>query len=167
MSYFVVGLPRSRTAWLSVFLSQSGMHCFHDGFNGCKTLKEYHEKIYCCGDSSTGLMLFDLNKEYPDSPVLIIEKTEEEIEKCILWCDLVYGGSSREVILDLNERMKKIEGLRIMQSDVYNKLPEIWSHLIGAIWSDHYALMTNLNIQANPYNIDFNVSGELLNEIAQ
>jgi len=154
LSYFIAGLPRSRTAWLSVFMSQSGMYCHHDGFNGCKSMFEYGRKIKGCGDSSTGLTLIDLNKVFPDSKVVVIEKTELELGQCIEWCNLAYGGDSRDQILKMNDKLLKIKGLRIKQSDIDSRLQDIWGHLVPTKWHDKYKRLTHFNIQADPYNID-------------
>jgi len=167
MSYFVVGLPRSRTAWLSVFLSQSGMFCHHEGLNGCRSLFDYQMKVKNNGDSSTGLMLIDLNKMFPHSPVVIIEKTTRQIYECIKWCDNTYGGSSHDYIHQLNREMKKIKGLRINQSDIDARLHEIWRYLIDTPWRDNYATLKDFNIQSDPFNIDTRAAMELFSDRLQ
>lgn len=167
MSYFVAALPRSRTAWLSVFLSQSGTFCHHEGLNGCKTINDYLNKIGDGGDSSTGLMMIELNKLFPDSPVVIIEKNLKQLKRCIEWCDQTYGGSSRDSIYQFNEQMKDINGLRINQSDINERLPEIWRYLINETWKEKHSILKNFNIQSDPFNIDINAARELLNEFVQ
>ncbi len=154
MSYFIAGLPRSRTAWLSVFMSQSGYYCYHDGFNGCKSMKEYRDKIKGCGDSSTGLTIIDLNKEFPDSKVVVIEKNRDEIEKCIEWCSRTYGVDAREQILEMNKKLSKIKGLRIQQSDIDKRLRDIWAHLTTQNWNERYRKLSDFYIESDPFNID-------------
>jgi len=167
MSYFVVGLPRSRTAWLSVFLSQSGRFCHHEGLNGCRSLDEYSNKLNNGGDSSTGLMMIKLNKLFPDSPVVIIEKNHEQVKRCIKWCDDTYGGDSRDYIYQLNEQMKEIKGLRINQSDINDRLHEIWRYLIDMPWKETYTILKDFNIQSDPFNIDAKAAKELFNGLIQ
>lgn len=165
MSYFVAGLPRSRTAWLSVFLSQSGVFCHHDGFNGCRTMAEYKNKVEGLGDSSTGLMMIELNKLFPDSPIVIIEKNSKQIDRCIKWCDKTYGANSRDKIHQLNEQMREIKGLRVNQSDINDRLIEIWDHLIGKPWKDSYSIIKDFNIQSDPFNIDVVSAKEFLSDL--
>lgn len=40
MNYFIVGLPRSRTAWLSVLLTGDGSFCFHEGLQHCESVNQ-------------------------------------------------------------------------------------------------------------------------------
>ena len=167
MNYFVIGLPRSRTAWLSVFLSQSGVYCHHEGLNGCRNIKEYQKKINTNGDSSTGLMMFDIKKMYPDAPIVIIEKSNEELQSCIDWCRRTYGIKSAAHIFRLSELLSRVNGLRIKQSEISERLPDIWAHLIGTKWKEEYANIDNINIQCDPYNIDLKAATELFSEAIQ
>ena len=153
-SFFVFGLPRSRTAWLSVFLSQSGVFCHHDGINGCSSTDEYQEKIKGCGDSTTGFFAIDYDSLYQSSNRVIIEKSYSEIERCIEWCDSTYLTNSRDEILRQNDILMGIDGLRVKQSDINNSLPLIFEHLTEQDWNERYSIITNLNVQSDPYGID-------------
>lgn len=142
-------------------MSQSGVYCHHDGFNGCFDLEEYREKISGCGDSSTGLMMIDFENEFPQSRVVIIEKSERELKKCIEWCDQIYNINSSELVNDLNERLLKISGLRIKQSDITKRLRDIWEYLVDEPWNDKYSKIIDFNIQSNPFNIDVEAAKSL------
>lgn len=154
MNYFIVGLPRSRTSWLSVFMSQSGKYCLHDGFNGCNSLIEYWDKLEDGGDSSTGLMMIDINKLKPNSPIVIIEKSERELERCIKWCEKTYGLDYRDHIYELHDKIIKIEGLHIQQSEINSHLKRIWEHLVDDEWDEKYTNMKDFNIQVVNHSID-------------
>ena len=167
MSYFISGLPRSRTAWLSVFMSQSGTYYHHDGFNGCHSLEDYKHKVNNCGDSSTGLTLIDLNKEFPLSKVVIIEKTNEEFEACVKWCSQVYGLDSRKELELMRDKQKSMTGLRVQQSDINERLQDIWKFLTDKPWQEKYKFLTSFNIQSNPYNIDIQAAKSLNESIQQ
>jgi len=167
MNYFVIGLPRSRTAWLSVFLSQSGNYCHHDGLSGCRSIDAYKRKIGTNGDSSTGLMLFDIHNLYPDAPIVIIEKNNIELQSSINWCHRTYGFESADHIKRLNRLLSRVNGLRIQQSEINQRLPEIWAHLIGTKWKDEYAELKRFNIQCDPFDVDLNAATELMNEALQ
>jgi len=54
--FFITGLPRSRTAWFSAFMTASGYPCLHEGLNGCKSIAEYKQKIKHKSDSNTGFI---------------------------------------------------------------------------------------------------------------
>ena len=163
MSYFVAALPRSKTAWLAVFLSQSGKYCFHDGMNGCNTLEEYKDKIGDDGDSSTGLQLFDINNLFPDSPIVVIEKSKEELEHCIEWCGSTFG-TTRITMLEQYDQLMSVKGLRVKQSDIFHRLKEIFEYLTGCEWMNHYRYLTSFNIQVDPYSIDYQAAERLMRE---
>lgn len=162
--FFVAGLPRSRTAWLSVFLSQSGRHCWHDGMNGCRTIAEYMEKIGDGGDSSTGLHLFAFNELYPNSNIIVIEKSQDEIESCINWVNKTYGIDSRADIHRQNELLLSTKGLRVKQSEINSRLEEIFTYLTGDEWQPRYENIASKNIQADPYSLDYDAAMELMSE---
>ena len=145
----IAGLPRSRTAWLSVFMSQSGTYFYHEAVNGCKSLDEYKTKVDGLGDSTTCTDIIDLH-----SKAVVIVKSKQEIEDCIQWCNKVYDVDSRKFILSINERLMEIDGLMINQSEINNKLPEIWSHLVDTELQGVHTNMINFNIQVNSVNID-------------
>ena len=150
---FIAGLPRSRTAWLSVFMSQSDVYFYHEAINGCHSIKEYEDKIKGFGDSSTGLVLLGLNL-IRDYKVVIINKTDEQIEQCIEWCDHTYGMNSRDFILDTNEKLKKLNGLHVNQVDIDDRLKEIWQYLVDTPWDDKYLNLTKFDIKVKSNEID-------------
>ena len=150
---FIIGLPRSRTAWLSVFMSQSKTYFHHEGLNGCKTVNEYKEKVKGCGDSSTGLMSLGVDM-IGDSKVVVIVKSKAEVNQCIEWCDKTYRLDSKDFILELNDRLLTLDALKIKQSEINDRLKDIWSHLIDAPWHDKYKNLVDFNIQVQSTEID-------------
>lgn len=164
VTFFVSALPRSRTAWLSVFLSQSGIHCYHDGMNGCSSISDYVDKVSGCGDSSTGLSLFDMTAIFPPSPMVIIDKSDEEFERCVEWVDLTYRYNSRDELSKQRDSLNKMSGLRVNQSDIDSRLQDIFEHLTSADWLPVYSDITSLNIQSDPFDIDMGAAKRLMND---
>ena len=154
MNYFIVGLPRSRTAWLAAFMRQSSKHCLHDGFNGCNNLIEYWDKLEDGGDSSTGLGIIDINRLKPGSPVVVIEKNKDELEHCIEWCSNTYNFNAKAHLIKLHEKLKRIKGLHIQQSEIDDNLENIWTHLVSDEWDERFAEMKELIIQVKSTEID-------------
>lgn len=161
MSFFVLGLPRSRTAWLSVFLSQSGTHCYHDGINGCKTMAEYKDKIEACGDSTTAFAYMD--GVYINRPTVIIEKTDSEFRRCLDWCGETFGPESIKGMIEQRTILADIDGLKVNQSDIDSRRKEIFEHLTGVDFLDHYADLSKLRIESNHCDIDYESMRALLN----
>ena len=164
MNFFVIGLPRSRTAWLANFLTQDRF-CFHEGLNNCHNIEEYKQKLgEDYGDSSTGLMLLDMNTEFPNAPKVIIEgRTKEAIE----FGHKTYGLYDPNYVNFLNERMSKIEGMRIHFDEIDDKLPIIWEYLIGTPYDKNRAdLLKRMNIEIkDPFDFNIDAMNDLCNSL--
>lgn len=162
MRPLIAGLPRSRTAWLSVFMSQSGVYFHHEALNGCHSIAEYKEKVKGCGDSSTGLISSGLTD---NCKLVIINKTDDQIKRCIEWCDSEFNVNSKSFILAENEKLKKLNGLHINQSDINERLQDIWEYLVDTPWDDKYARLIDLNIQVQSTSIDEDAARALYKSI--
>lgn len=84
--FFIVGLPRSRTAWLANFLSVGDTFCHHDLWSKAGSLKEFTELLWQPGASNVGnsdpanALHFDaLTQEYPDAEWLIVNRPIGEV----------------------------------------------------------------------------------------
>jgi len=146
---FVLGLPRSRTAWFSAFLSQSGIKFYHEGINGCRDIVQYTEKMKGCGDCTTAFCAIDFDRLFPDSKKVIIEKSDDEFNRALEWCEKHYGGDGLSILKTMEERLDSIDGLRVKQSEINNNLEPIWKFLTNRAWDEKYADIKNLNIQVN------------------
>jgi len=154
-NFFVIGLPRSRTAWLANFLTYEDNFCYHEGIDGCSSLEEYKKKLgKNKGDSSTGLMLLDMNKEFPNTPKVIIES---DVEKSIEFTKEKYGVYIPDYFYMIEEKLKSIQGLRVKFEDIDKSLDKIWEYLIGTPYNkDRGTLLSTMNIQTNNY-FDYDV----------
>ena len=83
--FFVVGLPRSRTTWTSVWLSSGLSFCLHDSLykvDAVRDLKKMLDLPYRhVGLADTALAMFadDLLVEFTSAPVLVIERDMKEV----------------------------------------------------------------------------------------
>ena len=162
--FFVIGLPRSRTAWLSLFLTDDKRICYHEGIDGCNSICQYINKIGSNGDSSTFLMNLDINKLFPDSPVLIIEN---DINRTITYTEETYGYYVPMQIYELRYKMDKIKGMRIYINEIDDKLELIWKYLRGDKFNKKRAeLFSRMNIQVqNPYKYNKESLKQLMSEL--
>lgn len=146
--FFITGLPRSRTAWFSAFMTASGYPCIHDGMNGCKGIKEYSEKIKNVSDSNTGLVF--ISNPYPDRPMLIIHRKGR--------LDGVDGMN------DAINALHNIDGLHVDFDCLNEKMPDIFKHLTGQEIDDNiFAIFKELNI-TDMTEIDNDSAREFINE---
>lgn len=163
MSFFVIGLPRSRTAWLANFLTYDDHFCSHEGINGCRSIEEFTTKLGSDGDSGTSMMVFDMNTLFPDAPIVIIERN---VKHAIEYAQKEFGFYEPDIFYRAKEKLDKIDGLRIQYDDIDNRLPEIWDHLIGKGFDKRRAdMLVKFNIQiSDPYDFDLDATKELFNE---
>ena len=146
MNFFVLGLPRSRTCWLANFLTYDRHYCFHEGMNTCKSLSEYKEKLGTdFGDSSTATMLFDINREFPDAPKIIIES---DIQRSIDYAVKTLGLKDPNYIVYMQQQLDKVSGPRVHFDDIDYQLPFIWHTLIGTPFDERRSnIVKTMNIQ--------------------
>jgi hypothetical protein len=143
-TFFVTGLPRSRTAWFSEWLP----NCLHEGMEGCYTRTEYINKLKG-GDSSSALMFFPLKDYFPDSPVVIVERDMNEVVSSLSKIGL-FNDDIYKMLQESRRRLDKMDGLRV---DYHNlNYEDIWIHLIGHGFDKHRTeIMKDMNIQKVNY----------------
>jgi hypothetical protein len=144
--FFITGLPRSRTAWFSAFMTASGFPCLHEGVNGCKTIKEYKRKVSHISDSNTafGMLSIDI-----DRPTLIIHRDARH---------------DSEEMKSASQRLSGISGMHVNFDDIDNKINDIFLYLTGVeVDLSVYNIFRMLNIQSMT-DIDIESARALLND---
>lgn len=150
MSYFVTGLPRSRTAWMAAWLG-----CNHELMNGLESPDEFAEMLGDNGDSDCGLMWLPLRKMYPDAPVLVIDRPIKDVVASLK--RLMDVTPYIETLLDISRRkMLLIDNALVVKFDeIDDRLDEIHMHLKGEPMNIERAeLFKNMKIELK--NIDGN-----------
>jgi len=153
-NFLVLGLPRSRTAWLSNFLTYGDVTCTHEGLNGCTTLKEYKAKFRSgSGDSNTGLAFFEFEPLFTDFKKIIIDS---DIRKSVEYTKHMFGMDNFEQMEILKKRLDSLDGLHIEYHDIDNKLETIWDYVSRYQFNDGRAeQLIRLNIQVCvPFMVD-------------
>ena len=153
MTFFVLGLPRSRTAWLANFLTYDDLFCYHEGINGCHSMDEYKQKIENCGDSCTGLSFIDFEPYFPDAKKVIIDTS---IDKAVKFGLDAYGVDMTDILKQAKNKLDNINGLHIGLNDINDRLRDIWEYITDKPFNEKRAqLLTKLNIQVNDvFDID-------------
>lgn len=155
MKFCITGLPRSRTAWFSAYFTACGYKCAHEGMNGCESIVEYLDRMSMYeGNSDCGCVF------YPHQKTVIIERDAEEVKKSLsrLFDDVSF--------VDLcNEKMKKIDGLRVKFEDIDERLQEIHEFCVGKTYNTTIAeQFKNMKITIKNINVD-NKSVKMLGEL--
>lgn len=80
--FLILSLPRSRSKWLSIYLSYAGRKCGHDLAVECSSIKDFEERLNLVdGSAETGAMLgWKLIKEkMPKVKLLVIRRPVGEV----------------------------------------------------------------------------------------
>lgn len=85
-SFLILGLPRTRTAWLSCLLSHGEVYCHHDLTSRCKTAMEVVRSVMfgpgrVCGNSDSG-NLFVLERfleVLPETRLIWLHREPEQV----------------------------------------------------------------------------------------
>lgn len=74
-SFFITGLPRSRTKWFADYFTQGGTPCLHEAF-GCSSSQTFNDLLESgIGISDSGLWCYPfLFSDNPDIPVVYIQR---------------------------------------------------------------------------------------------
>jgi len=118
-SFFITGLPRSRTKWFSEYFSAAGAPCIHDPVGYCSREDVYELVEAGIGISDSGLWVTDLVSKYPEVPVVVIERNVTEslyaLEAIgIPWSPYIVRalnpvvGSLRVAYRNINEQLEEI-----------------------------------------------------------
>jgi len=160
-NFLVLGLPRSRTAWLANFLTYSDITCSHEGINGCRTLTEYKKQFKDnSGDSNTGLAYFDFESLFEDFKTIIIDSS---VRKSIEFSKATYGINNHDKIIKLKKRLDSLKGLHVRLDEIDGRLEEIWDYVSRYQFNERRAVqLSSFNIQVcNPFLIDVDATQEL------
>ena len=144
LMFIITGIPRSRTAWFSAFMTASGYPCIHEGLNGCESIKEYKEKIKNVSDANTGYVY--IGQIITDRPTLIIHRYHHKTPESV------------------TNNLKSLKGLHVLFDEIDERIEEIFHYLTGnKIDFDVYDTFKNLNITTMA-DMDFASARILLNE---
>ena len=106
--WFVLSYPRSRTAWLSVFLTGAGVPCFHEAWGQVTTVKQLRTLMESKGDGpvvnsdcSNVFFFDDLQAEFPDAHYVRLDHSQTEIQASLLQS---YGLYNYQPTMDAYQR---------------------------------------------------------------
>ena len=153
MSFFILGLPRSRTAWLANFLTYDDLFCYHEGIDGCSSMEEYKNKIGDDGDSCTGLVMLDIDRYFPDAKKVIIDTS---IDKAVQFGKDAYGVDMTDIMTQAKNKLDNTDGLHIDLNQIDDRLCDIWEYVTDKPFNEKRAkLLKKLNVQVkNVFDID-------------
>lgn len=137
--FLVVGLPRSRTAWLANFLSYGESFCYHEPTIGCADVADLRMGLYnghrpVMGGADTGaLFIIDqIKASMPDLRLLVIERSVEDVFRS---CEKAGLPVVREDLEREHQTMRLSASLdgakRVRFDEIDNSLESIWRFCVG------------------------------------
>jgi hypothetical protein len=143
MDFIVLGLPRSATTWLSVWLTTDRSLCLHDPF--AESLPEHWPSDgRRFGISCTGAYLFPRWLAQQECPVAIIEREPAACDRSLHRIGLGDTGP-------LLNPLRNTEGRRCRFADLWNEdeAHDLWAFLLPGVPFDalRYRLLKDIQIQ--------------------
>lgn len=142
-TFFIVGLPRSRTAWLANLLTYGDCFCFHEAINrvsGTQQLPALFEQAgrTIVGDSDSGvpLMFPEIDLLFPDANYLFVHR---DFNEALASTQKFLSEVSPQIILSMFEKLEAC--LRDMEL----RLPRARRMSIGFRALDSFGVLDALN----------------------
>lgn len=121
--FFVLGTPRSRTAWLANWLTTGASLCLHDAWRGTDSVEALRQKLLDLkggqpleyvgnSDSSNTLHYWALKATFPDARFALIERPIDEV---VVSAETIGYGDTGELrrLLEVEEEIHR----RIKEED--------------------------------------------------
>ncbi len=165
MGFLILGLPRSRTAWLANFFTYGGLRCMHEGLNGCRSVDEYLSKFDgSVGDASTGLATFQYERWFPEGLRTIV--IDRDVDRAVQYGKHTYDVDLSDEMSELAVRLEGIDALHVDFDDIDDSLQEMWEYITDTPYDKGRAeLMVRLNVTENePYAFDEAALRELMKD---
>ena len=105
---FILAYPRSRTAWLSVFLTGAGIPCFHEAWKQVTTAKDLRllmesrgADVVANSDCANIFFLRELREEFPDALYIYLKHDERAVWESL---QSSYGPHDYQVMFECYRR---------------------------------------------------------------
>lgn len=136
--FFILGLPRSRTTWLSAFLQGPEVFCVHDFFSTSVDTSIFYEVPHTyAGSVDTNPVVATEYKKYLECPLIIIRRDPAE---CLESLCKLFGEGKRDYlgkcITKMNKALKEAEvyaDMIIEFNDIDEHLEDIWELCLPTI----------------------------------
>jgi len=94
-NFFILGHPRSRTAWLSTFMTYDNCFCFHEAYVHAEGIDNLANLFQCfppfdyIGTADSGLAFYadQLLREFPNARYVVIDRP---VQECAISLDRAY-----------------------------------------------------------------------------
>jgi hypothetical protein len=160
MDFIVLGLPRSATTWLSVWLTTDRSLCLHDPFAAALP-EDWPRDARRFGISCTGAYLFPKWLARQECPVAVITRDPGACDASLHRIGL--GGC----IEPLHDALATVDGRRWRFTDLWNeeKARALWAFLLPGIAFDATRYRQLRDIQIQPHMGKWRFDPAIYNEM--
>ena len=169
--FLIVGLPRSRTAWLAAFLTDGDVTCYHERLRACDKPADYPNELMACrtpivGDADPSLPLFyeNVRCNLPKHKVVFILR-DESVCKESYGKSIIAAGYDPEVwmkqwdkVIDAFHRMRGLcpdaMTFRFDRLDDFNEIRQLTEYCTGLPFNaKRWEIFNELHITAEPAKV--------------
>lgn len=115
---------------MAAFLTDGDVICHHEFIKQCATREAFYRGFrhpeYRIGESSSGLILTEFQKEFPRSPAVIIERDPQEV--CDSLNDLGLPAAI-QMVHEWKNKLDQLTGMRVPFDSLDDFLPEVCKYL--------------------------------------
>ena len=151
MSFAVLSLPRSRTAWLASFFNAAGLRCEHELIARSDSFEHAIEKMsQGIGSVDTGQVfrINDIKREVKDINIIFIDRDKEEVKKSLINCGIENADwliDKQAIQLDIEKELYP----SFSYAEIDARIEEIWSIVSGGrnFPKEQYEICKNYRIE--------------------
>ena len=152
-TFFIIALPRSRTAWLANFLTNDESFCFHYGIwkygvDGIRA-KMLALPAKTIGSSDTAAMFYmdKIISVFPGAKIIAIDRNIDDIISSLRRCGLDESPNI-ELMESTFSNAKKFADIIIVYDDINIMADQIWEYVTRTECDmDRLEMLKGMNIQ--------------------
>ena len=121
----LMGLPRSRTKWLSEFLTYGPIRCYHERLSQLPSIAD----LSTLGDNGSAetfatSVWWKVYERFPEARYVVIKRDPAEVERSL--ATMGYRPPVREMAKTLDAAEKGLPCLSVEYDEINDRLAEIW-----------------------------------------
>lgn len=162
----ILGLPRSRTAWLANFMTYGGSFCYHELMTQSKSVREMKNKLdleyQYTGFADTAAHL--VHKEF-DCPKVVIHRNVKDSNYS---SQKLYdtGFDFTEILKAAEAELYLVDGLHIRFDEINDRLEDIWTYCTDLPFDHKRAeLLKDMKIETNKIHFSNDDLGFIIDEM--
>jgi len=175
MNFLILGLPRSRTAWLSNFFTYDTCFCFHEPLLNIGTLKELPQKLAAVnqsiiGGADTGAMYFvdTLVQMFPGLKLIVIDRDDDDCQQSL--SAMGVQGDIAAMRQQLNWVIEQHNPwvIPFAELDSLDILSHLWAYCVGSAFPvQRWHMLKDMIVQIDSQRFFHSINEQAIRRIAK